>query len=343
MDPIEKAIRGALEKGDVEDSAFRRRIYASAEQALARSLTAKPNTTAQEQAARIQHLRSIAANIEGEFTPVDAPSIAPQMRPVPGSAPTPHPAPRAQQSPNISVDMNHGARRADNAQATRHPVNVQVSDTPANRAAKHAERRQRSRTFNRLAGIFVFLTLLAMAIMLGWTIWTSGILNPGQQASSSGQNNGATTQEDDASNWITVFMPNDISTVQLSEGVTAELQGTGANAFLNLVSSSGNGLATFEVGRGVLESLQGKKVVFDIRARTLDGSNVEMAVGCDLAGMGQCQRTRFQLDGQVTDNLLIVQLADTGPEASGILTIAPDLTATGKPVNVQSVRVRVEP
>ena len=150
---------------------------------------------------------------------------------------------------------------------------------------------------------------------------------------------------EDVRNWITVFQPSDISSVDISEGLTAELQGEGKNAYLRLVAAKGakDAQATFEIGRGVLETLQGKKVVFDLRGHTNDGNGAEIAVSCDLAGMGTCQRTRFQLEGQTSDNLLIVQLADVAPEASGSLVLIPDLNGSGNPVDIQSIRVRVEP
>ncbi len=316
MDPIEKAIRGALEKGNPLDPEFRLRIFASAEHALVRSFAAKPDMDIAEQHARVQQLRSITASIEREFAPAVAPDIAPQKRPV--AAPAPQ---RTQPKP------------------TR-PVAPAVS-TADEKAARQEERRRRAKAFNRLAGVFVLLTLLAMAVMLGWSVWTSDLLSSqrGQQELA----DNATSQDDDAENWVTVFMPNDSASVELGEGVTAGQQGSGKDAFLQILATGKGGVATFEVSRDVLESLQGKKVVFDVRAKTDDGANVEVALGCDLAGMGQCQRTRFHLDAQVTDNLLIVQLADTGPEANGSLTLTPDLSATGKPVNVESIRVRIEP
>ena len=80
LDPIEKAIRGALAKGNIEDAAFRRRIYASAEQALIRSLEAKGGKTPAEQQARVKHLRAMAANIETEFEPA-APAVQAPQRP----------------------------------------------------------------------------------------------------------------------------------------------------------------------------------------------------------------------------------------------------------------------
>ena len=77
MDPIEKAIRNALEKGNAEDAAFRSRVYSSAESALLRSINAQPNITEQMRQQRVLRLRVMASTIESEFIPaVEAPIVA---------------------------------------------------------------------------------------------------------------------------------------------------------------------------------------------------------------------------------------------------------------------------
>ena len=332
MDPIEKAIRGALEKGNIEDKAFRERIYLSAEHALVRSLSAKQGMAPNEQAARVNHLRTVTARIETEFTPATAPHVHVQHRP---AAPLP---PRIPERGDQRVEPVVGPPR-------REPTAQRAAPLPAENPAETADdRRKRAKLFNRLVGLFVLVTLFALAVMLGWAVWNSGLMNTKERQDQAAQANSQGDGED-VRNWITVFQPDDISTVDVSDGLKAELVGEGSNASLRLVANKGvkDTQAVFEVGRGVLETLQGKKVVFDIRGHTNDAADAQIAITCDLAGMGTCQRTRFQLEGQTTDNLLIVQLADTGPEASGTLVLTPDLTGTGNPVDIQSIRVRIEP
>ncbi|MGL4490371.1 MAG: hypothetical protein ACRCU5_13105 [Rhizobiaceae bacterium] len=216
--------------------------------------------------------------------------------------------------------------------------------------------KKRSRLFPRLVGLFVLVTILAIIVMLGWMVWNTGLFGNGDDggagparlnqsdvtSSSNTQSPGGPTLESE--NWINVFEPKDASSVEASNGLSAELRGEGSGAFLSVANTTKEtqGEATFEIGRGVLESLRGKKIVFNIQAKTVDGTSTQMATSCSLAGIGECQRVRFQLDGHVTENLMIVQLDDNPPEASGTLTIQPDINKTGNPVQITAILVRAE-
>lgn len=69
MDPIEKAIRTALEKGDADDADFRARVYRSVEAALDRVLQGNPQLTVEKAITRRRQLQQRIAEIESEFTP----------------------------------------------------------------------------------------------------------------------------------------------------------------------------------------------------------------------------------------------------------------------------------
>ncbi|MEZ5805617.1 MAG: hypothetical protein R3E51_19650 [Rhizobiaceae bacterium] len=69
MDPIEKAIRTALEKGDVENPEFRSRVYRSVEAALDRVIQGNPQMTVEKAIARRRQLQQKIAEIETEFVP----------------------------------------------------------------------------------------------------------------------------------------------------------------------------------------------------------------------------------------------------------------------------------
>lgn len=68
MDPVEKAIRTALEKGDVQDPAHRERVYRAVEAALDRAIKANPQLTVEKALARRRALRERIRDIELEFT-----------------------------------------------------------------------------------------------------------------------------------------------------------------------------------------------------------------------------------------------------------------------------------
>lgn len=78
MDAIEKAIRGAFEKGDAEDKAFREKVYRSAFAALDRALQANQNVTVETAIARRKSLQAKVTEIESEFIPA-VPEIDPAI------------------------------------------------------------------------------------------------------------------------------------------------------------------------------------------------------------------------------------------------------------------------
>jgi hypothetical protein len=67
LDVIEKAIRGAFEKGNAEDKAFREKVYRSAFAALDRALQGNPNVTVETAIARRKSLQAKITEIESEF------------------------------------------------------------------------------------------------------------------------------------------------------------------------------------------------------------------------------------------------------------------------------------
>ena len=64
MDPIEKAIRNAFEKGNAEDRAFREKVYRSAFAALERATQAQPNLTVEIAINRRKNLQAKITSIE---------------------------------------------------------------------------------------------------------------------------------------------------------------------------------------------------------------------------------------------------------------------------------------
>lgn len=69
MDPIEKAIRNAFEKGNADDRAFREKVYRSAFAALDRALQANPSVTVETAINRRKAMQAKIAEIESEFLP----------------------------------------------------------------------------------------------------------------------------------------------------------------------------------------------------------------------------------------------------------------------------------
>ena len=72
MNSVEQAIRAALAKGNVNDPAFRQRIYGSASAALERSLTSRPFLEP-EILSRRHGLAATIEHIEAEFVVASTP------------------------------------------------------------------------------------------------------------------------------------------------------------------------------------------------------------------------------------------------------------------------------
>ncbi|MFZ1681831.1 MAG: hypothetical protein WAT70_12505, partial [Rhizobiaceae bacterium] len=107
MDPIEKAVRNALEKGQAGDSAFRRRVYDSAGAALDRAMAANAAITPELKAVRRQRLAAVITSIEAEFAPAIEPDFSPAPEPVvhvPPVAPVAHDGDVAHEAPPIDHD-----------------------------------------------------------------------------------------------------------------------------------------------------------------------------------------------------------------------------------------------
>ncbi len=103
MDPIEKAIRSAFEKGNAEDKAFRESIYRKAFAALDRALQANPNLTVEAAISRRKVLQAKIVEIETEFVPAAA-------RPVPAFEARQEPGTASPIAPEVRVDAQAPSR-----------------------------------------------------------------------------------------------------------------------------------------------------------------------------------------------------------------------------------------
>ncbi|MDX8532758.1 hypothetical protein RFM41_13390 [Mesorhizobium sp. VK25A] len=200
MDPIEKAIRNAFEKGNAEDRAFREKVYRSAFAALDRVLQANPNVTVEAAINRRKAVQAKIAEIESEFLPAvpdvtlppenvaSAGNGAPDPRvdaPAVSAAPSvdaPRPPSQTAPSPSITVD---GPVQPDTSDQPRSRVLPRVPDimpgetalpdapslddspdAPVGNGAQVAPDRDERRIRGRrlpLTSIFVVATLLAAA------------------------------------------------------------------------------------------------------------------------------------------------------------------------------------
>ncbi len=209
LDAIEAAIRGALEKGDANDRAFREKVYRSVFTALERSIAGNPALTEEVAQRRRETLKARITEIEQEFQPArpPAPPRAEPVRPVAASNPPGAAEPRAEappvvasrtdgqprQAPAPSIDAPEpaGGRHLRDRFAREEPA---FSDLAADRAEpgpagddagidfttvpSRGERlsdRETERRRRPWAVMFAVVTLLAALAIGGWWVVGSGL------------------------------------------------------------------------------------------------------------------------------------------------------------------------
>jgi hypothetical protein len=445
LDPIEKAIRGALEKGNADDRAFREKVYRSAFAALDRALDGNPNIPDDVAAKRRKDLQAKIAEIETEFIPavpsVDMPvaseaaprpvppPIAPAAERAAGAAPSveldgqgrapaaPPVAPDARRTdpaanapaadrfaprvePSLDVRPQPSAGRLEpSLDLSAQPqaagrVEPQLAGDPAPKPGERASGRAVPESFfpdvadfeaagtpvsgpeaegaevsaadgpnvaterrRPLAGIFLGVTLLALAgIGIWWSISTGLIKIPGppdtdvvetvppdEEEFTPGEEEAPQKpgEADAEREWITIFTPNDPSTMNAPGDAKAETMSDDTGAFVRIRSGASGSAVVFDVPRSVLEQVSGKHAEFDVVARSEEGKETQFAAECNFGELGDCGRKRYLASYQKGDFLFAIDLPAKAPGAEGTIAITSDVDNSGKALDVFEIRVSV--
>jgi hypothetical protein len=147
-----------------------------------------------------------------------------------------------------------------------------------------------------------------------------------------------------ADNWLMIFRPDNPGELVVDPTIIANLKGSGPLAHLRVEpakSSTGEAAVVFSIGSGILEQVAGKRVVFDIVAAADDGNPTQISVFCDFAGLGDCGRKRFQIDGTTSDNLFQIEFPAGNPTGNGQIVLNPDVEGKGRPLEIYAIKVRV--
>lgn len=360
MDAIEKAIRSAFGKGDARDRAFREKVYRSAFAALERTLQSRDDLPEATKRARREALKAKITEIETEFMPAArAAAPQPETRPQPASAPArqapaappvePAAPARQQQGPGSgrNVDAAPRIERADR----RSPAASESARETARRIREALPRRRRP-----FAMIFLVTTLVAFVGIGIWWTMSSGILMSSEERDTSVRNPPMRLQEEDFSagestdgaqpgsrvggDWITVFTPSDPTTVAAPGSASAEVMQDDERQFLRISSSADAGVV-FDVGRGVLEQLAGRRAIFAVDARTDDGADTQIAISCHFGTLGDCGRKRYVVGPAQTEYLFEVDFPAATPTGGGTIAIVPDVSGEGRVLDVFSIRAAV--
>ncbi|MFP1632833.1 hypothetical protein ACLB6G_13955 [Zhengella sp. ZM62] len=361
MDPIEKAIRAALEKGDASDPKHRERVYLSALSALERSLKSGPDIPAETAARRRDALRQRIRAIETEFRPAIEPE--PEPVPEPEAGPPVEPAvPPVREpgagvhaaAPPVGIDTPQGtARETDFVSQLRVDRRDDgLESAPGDDPGSVERRPRRRRPFARLLTVSLLLVFVGIG---AWWLYSSQALVPLSVRDGAVPNPPARLNEDEFSpaapdggrlgevpqggSWITIFTPDDPTTVSAPSGTTVDIAGEGRDKALRITPSAPDSAAVFDLGEGVLAQLAGRRVTFDVNAAAPEGESTQMSIRCNLAELGDCGRKRFDVEASRRDFLFEVELPDRQPGSFGSISLTPDISQGRVPVDIFGIRV----
>ena len=209
------------------------------------------------------------------------------------------------------------------------------------------------------AFLFILVTLLAFLVMGVWIAFSTGslklrgidaeapdntvVIAPQDQPIApveTAQNTAPAADND----WLMIFRPDNPGDLVVDPTISAKVTGTGPLAHLRIEpasSAAGDASVVFEIGKGILEQIAGKNVVFDIVAAADDDKPTQISILCDFAGLGDCGRKRYQIDGVTSDNLFQIEFPAGTPTGDGEIILNPDVDGKGRALEIYAIKVRV--
>jgi hypothetical protein len=238
----------------------------------------------------------------------------------------------------------------DDRGATEQPDAI-VAASP--RMAKAPKRRGRLFSF-----LLVVATLAAAVGTAYWWVQTSGLLIPAGQRDSSVANPPETVRGEDfagsdpikkaldtqnsfSAEWRDVFDPGKTDALSAGSSGRFESVSTDEGPAVRLVSSGADRDAAIAVTvePEVLQAMAGKTSTIAFTVEAENGKPVQVAVECDFAALGNCDRHRFSVTDR-TDLLFQVTFDQAvAPSEAGKLFINSDVTGGGAGVNLFAVRI----
>lgn len=352
MDAVERAIRSALERGNQDDRAFRERVYRSAHAALERALSTNTRITPEEAERRRAAFRAKVTEIEQEFIPAvaDIPAAPEPDIDLPVEADAPEIAPQSRVAPRVPSD-------GGDLGVVPERGTVRPGGFPDDAIVGAAEARpQGGRRGGRrlMAWAFLVVTLVVALVIGGW--FASDLLSPRQGGSVPNppvslededfQPDGAPPtgllEDDSDREWITLFSPDDPTSVNAPGGTVAEVVQDDEGPLMRIRSTSNGAAVAFDVGPGALEQIAGRSAVFSIGARAEEGQETQISISCDFGALGDCGRRRYLVGYERGDYLFEVELPRGTVTGPGIIAINPDVAGSGKALDIYDIRVSAE-
>ncbi len=358
MEAIEQAIRNALAKADAKNPAIRQKVYESAWGAHERSLAANGALDDVQRDERRERLKLAITRIENEAQTtgavVSAAAPAPVVEPrEPGFSA----APVVSRRNEGRIEPTIGAAPAPELGAPE--LVADRSFTAGNDRPDYVKkdlyrREKKERTERKKAtGLTKLLILFALLLVVVAVLWMvgTGIISSKPSSVPSSTGNPAVSgsheplkegQLPSEGKWIGIFEPSDTTQVSVSGRATASIDGDQVQKYLRIKSPSEADEISFQVGEGVLQQLVGKTALFDIVARTPDGTTTQIAVSCNFGNLGDCGRKRYDVSDASKEYLVQVDFpADKKPSGNGVIRINSDISQTGKVVDIVAIRVQI--
>ena len=325
MNAVEQAIRAALDKGDASEQTFRRRIYGSASAALERSLNARAYTEV-EITARRQSLLATIKHIETEFLIAVEREV---QSPV---------------TPTVSVHDERTSNILDGLVAKPAAAAVETPERRERVIAKPVKTspQRKPRNWLKLALNISFLLALVLggfwAYSEGKRIYAEATTSKpdGQKPALSETNTANTT---DAADWVQIFSARDTDLLTAAQGAKAEIISRDGLNYVVMSGDDKNEIAV-KIGAGLTQTFAGKRVLFNIKARSTTGATLDMGLHCAFGADTKCERKRFKIGPQSTEYMFAVSVSKSASGDAALL-IAPDLTGGGGAVEIENIRATI--
>jgi hypothetical protein len=327
VNSVEQAIRAALAKGDHTSDLFRHRIYSSASAALERSLAARTHSDT-ETTARRQGLAATIQHIESEFVAASEPDLPVIVQDVSDfQISAPQSENDQQQMPQMAmpmaVDANDDGRQI---KGQRPSLNAARNKQPW---LKHV----------------VFAGAVLGVILLGfWAYGEGKQIYANATTSTPNSQKPVLAEQSDAGNagsieWIDVFSARDTDLISSPAGAKTEITSRDG---INYVVMAGDGAneVSIKIGSGLVKTFAGKRVLFNIKARSTNGSILDTGTHCEFGDETKCERKRFKIGPQAAEYMFAVTVADSAIGDNALL-IAADLTGAGGSVEIESIRATI--
>lgn len=233
-----------------------------------------------------------------------------------------------------------------------------ASEAPKSRRQKKRAARD-ERPLRPLAKLFVTTTILAMLGIGAWWVFDTGLLQSAAERDGSVPNPPRGTEEEsydpgsgsegrapiggspDDRTWITIFSPDDPTTVAAPAGAQAQIADSGEGQLMRLSSGQTDTAVIFDVGQGILEQLAGKTAIFNVTAAASEGEETQLSLSCNFGNLGDCGRIRYVVGPQQSDHLFERTFPDVDPESGGTIAIVPDVEGQGRELGIYSIKVTV--